>query len=123
MRISAIVLEFFLTHDPFDVSLQDAMVIILKRSQEETFSSPAEWVTFIKQGKAQGTIEEAMVDFIADTTLEVRRKTRLDDVVSLVAPWVEVQTYITWTIPELGKMTSTTGSHGNIKRCRGVHVL
>jgi hypothetical protein len=41
MRTSAIVLEFFLTHAPFAVSLQDAMAIILKRSQEETLSSPA----------------------------------------------------------------------------------
>jgi hypothetical protein len=31
---SAIVLEFFLPHAPFAVSLQDAMAIILKRSQE-----------------------------------------------------------------------------------------
>jgi hypothetical protein len=38
---SAIVLDFFLTHAPFDVSLQDAITIILKRSQEETFSAPA----------------------------------------------------------------------------------
>jgi hypothetical protein len=56
MRTSAIVLEIFLTHAPFAVSLQDAMAIVLKRSQEETFSAPAEWVTFIKQGKSQGTI-------------------------------------------------------------------
>jgi hypothetical protein len=64
-----------------------------------------------------------MVDFAADTTLEVRRKTRLYDVVSLVAPGVEVQTDRTWTLPEIGHMTSTTGSHGNIKRCRGVHSI
>jgi hypothetical protein len=32
-----LVLDFFLTHAPFAVSLQDAMAIILKRSQEETF--------------------------------------------------------------------------------------
>jgi hypothetical protein len=56
-----------------------------------------------------------MMDFAADTTLEVIRKTRLDDVVSLVAPGVEVQMDITWTLPERGQMTSTTGSHGNIK--------
>jgi hypothetical protein len=37
---SAIVLDFFLTHAPFAVSLQDAMAIILKRSQDETFSDP-----------------------------------------------------------------------------------
>jgi hypothetical protein len=71
--------------------------------------------TFIKQGKAQGTIEEDMVDFTADTTLEVRRKTQLDDVVSLVALGVEVKMDIAWMLPEQGQMTSTTGSHGNIK--------
>jgi hypothetical protein len=27
------------------------------------------------------------------------------------------------TLPERGQMTSTTGSHGNIKSCRGVHVI
>jgi hypothetical protein len=59
---SAIVLDVFLTHAPFTDSLQDAMAIILKRSQDETFSAPAEWATFINQGKAQGTIEEAMVE-------------------------------------------------------------
>jgi hypothetical protein len=61
-----------------------------------------------------------MVEFAADTTLEVRRKTRLDDVISLVSPGVKVQTDRTWTLPERGQMTSTTGSHGNIKRCRVV---
>jgi hypothetical protein len=73
----------------------------------------------------QGTmqIEESMVDFAEDTTLEGRRKTRLDDVVSLVAPGVEVQTDETWMLPERGQMTSTTGSHGNIKMCRGLHVI
>jgi hypothetical protein len=79
--------------------------------------------TFIKQGKAQLTIEEAMVEFAADTTLEVRRKTRMDDVVSLVFPRVELQTDETWMLPEQGQMASTTGSHGNIKRCRGVHAV
>jgi hypothetical protein len=64
-----------------------------------------------------------MVEFVEDTTLEVRRKTGLDDVVSLVAPRVEVQTDDTWMLPERGQMTSTTGSHGNIKRCRVVHVI
>jgi hypothetical protein len=64
-----------------------------------------------------------MVEFAADTTLEVRRKTRLDDVVSLVAPRVDVQTDETWMLPERGHMTSTTGSNGNIKRCRGVHAV
>jgi hypothetical protein len=97
---SAIVLDFFLTHAPFTVSLQDAIAIVLKRSQDEIFSATEEWATFIKQGKAQGTLEEAMVDFAADTTLEVRKKTRLDDVVSLVAPGVEVQTDETWMLPE-----------------------
>jgi hypothetical protein len=58
INTSAIVLEFSLTHAPFDVSLQDAMAIILKRSQDETFSAPAEWATFIKQGKVQCTVEE-----------------------------------------------------------------
>jgi hypothetical protein len=72
IRTSAIVLEFFLTHAIFAVSLQDAMAIILKRSQDEIFSAPAEWATFINQGKAQGIIEEAMVDFTSDITLEVR---------------------------------------------------
>jgi hypothetical protein len=38
MRTSVIVMEFFLAHAPFAVSLQDKMAIILKRSQEETFS-------------------------------------------------------------------------------------
>jgi hypothetical protein len=58
---SAIILDFFLTHAPFAVSLQDAMAIILKRSQDETFSALVEWATFIKQGNAQGAIEKAMV--------------------------------------------------------------
>jgi hypothetical protein len=105
---------------PF-LSKVQAMAIILKRSQDEIFSAPAEWATFIKQGKSQCILEEAMVDFAADTTLGVRRKTRLDDVVSLVAPGVEVQMDETWMLPELGLMT-TTGSRGNIKRYRGVHV-
>jgi hypothetical protein len=52
--------------------------------------------------------------------LEVRRKTRLDGVVSMVAPRVEVRTDM---LPEQGQMTSTTGSHGNIKRCKGVHAI
>jgi hypothetical protein len=64
------------------------MAIILKRSQDQIFLAPADWATFIKQGKAQGTIEEAMVEFAVDATLEVRRKSRLDDVISLVAPRV-----------------------------------
>jgi hypothetical protein len=123
IRTSAIVLDFSLTHAPFAVSLQDAMAVILKRSQEETFSAPAEWVTFIKQDTTQGTIEEAMVDFAADTTLEARRKTQLDDVISLVAPGVEVQTDETWMLPKRGQMTSTNGLHGKIKMCRGVHVI
>jgi hypothetical protein len=65
---SVLVLDFSLTHAPFAISLQDAMVIILKISQDETISAPTEWATFIKQGKAEFTIEEAMVEFAADTT-------------------------------------------------------
>jgi hypothetical protein len=42
---------------------------------------------------------------------------------SLVAPGVEVQTDRTWMLPERGQMTSTTGSYGNIKICRGVHAI
>jgi hypothetical protein len=76
------------------------MAIILKRSQDQTFLVSAEWANFINQGKAQGIIEEAMVDFVADTTLEVRRKTWMDDVVSLAAPRVEVQMDETWVLPE-----------------------
>jgi hypothetical protein len=64
-----------------------------------------------------------MVDFASYTTLELRRNTRLDDVVSLVALGVEVQTDETWMLPERGQMTSTTGSHGNIERFRGVHAI
>jgi hypothetical protein len=64
-----------------------------------------------------------MVEFAADTTLEVRGKTRLDDVVSLVSPRVEVQTCETWMLPQREQMKSTAGSHGNIKRCRGVHAI
>jgi hypothetical protein len=41
IRTLAIVLDFFLTHAPFPVSLQDAITIILKRSQDQTFSDPA----------------------------------------------------------------------------------
>jgi hypothetical protein len=55
------VLEFFLTHAPFAVSLQDVMVIILKRSQDEMFSAPAEWATFIQRCKAEVSIDEAIV--------------------------------------------------------------
>jgi hypothetical protein len=64
-----------------------------------------------------------MVEFVVDTILEVRRKTRLDDVVSLVAPRVEVQTDETWMLTERGHRASTTGSHWSIKRCRGVHTI
>jgi hypothetical protein len=91
IHTSALVLDFFLTHAPLAASPQDAMVIILKISQDKSFLAPVEWDTFIKQGKAEVTIEEAMVEFVADTNLEVRRKKRLDDEVSLVAPRVEVQ--------------------------------
>jgi hypothetical protein len=65
IRTSDIVLDFFLTHATFAVSLQDAMAIILKRSQDETFAAPADWANFIKQDKAQCTIEEAMVELAA----------------------------------------------------------
>jgi hypothetical protein len=120
---SALVLDISLTHAPFDFPLQDAMAIILKRSQDQTFSAPVEWATFNKQGKAEVTIEEDMVEFAAETTLEVRRKTRLDDVVSLVSPRVEVQADETWIIPEQGHITSTAGSHGHVNMCRGVHAV
>jgi hypothetical protein len=123
IHTSALVLDFFLAHAPFSVSLQDVMVIILKRSQDQNFLAPSEWATFINQGKAQCTIEEAMVEFAADTTLEVRRKTWLNDVVPLVAPRVEVQTDETWMLPERGQMTSTAGLHGNIKRHRWAHAI
>jgi predicted choloylglycine hydrolase len=53
IRTSAIVLDFFLTRAPFAVSLQDAMAIILERNQDQTFSAPAKWATFINRGKAQ----------------------------------------------------------------------
>jgi hypothetical protein len=122
IRTSAIVLDFFLTHAPFSISLQDTIAIILKRSQDEIFSAPEDWATFIKQGKAQCTIEEAMVEFAVDKNLEVIRKTRLDDVVSLVGTGVKVQTDETWMLTERGQMASTNGSHGNIKSCRGVHA-
>jgi hypothetical protein len=56
-----LVLEFFLAHGPFDVSLQDAMAIILKRSQDQTFLASVEWDNFIKQDKGEVMIEEAMV--------------------------------------------------------------
>jgi hypothetical protein len=118
IHTSALVLEFFFTHAPFAVSLQDAMAIILKRSQDQTFSASVEWTTFIKQCKAEVTIEEDMVEFAVDTTLEVRRKTRLDDEVSLVSPKVEVQAdetwMLTWILHERVQMTSTVGSHGHV---------
>jgi hypothetical protein len=37
IHTSSLVLDLFLTHAPFDVCLQDAMAIILKRSQDQTF--------------------------------------------------------------------------------------
>jgi hypothetical protein len=40
IHTSVLVLEFSLTHAPFAVSLQYAMAIILKRSQDQTFSAP-----------------------------------------------------------------------------------
>jgi hypothetical protein len=36
---------------------------------------------------------------------------------------MEVQTDETRMLGERGQMTSTTGSHGNVKRCRGVHAV
>jgi hypothetical protein len=41
-----------------------------------------------------------MVEFAAKTTLEVRRKIRLDDLFSIVASRVEVKTDETWMLPE-----------------------
>jgi hypothetical protein len=61
------------------------MAIILERSQVETFWAPTEWATFIKRGNVDVTSEVAMEEFMADTTLEVRRKTQLDDEISLGA--------------------------------------
>jgi hypothetical protein len=61
-----------------------------------------------------------MEEFAVDTTLEIKRKTRLDDEVSSGAPWMEVQTDETWMLREREPMTSNVGSHGHIKRCRGV---
>jgi hypothetical protein len=122
IHTSALVLECFLTYAHFDVSLQDALAIILKRSQDQKFSAPVEWATFIKQSKAEVAIVEAMVEFAVYTTLEVRRNTRLDVVVSLVSPRVEVQADENWMLPERGQMTSTIGSHGHIERYSGVHA-
>jgi hypothetical protein len=121
IHTSDLVLVFFLTHAHFGVSLKDAMAIILKRSQNEMFSAPVEWANFIQQCKAEVPIYEAVVEFAADTTLEVRRKKRLDDEVSLVALRVEVQADETRMLPERGQMTSTDGSHGHVKRCMGVY--
>jgi hypothetical protein len=64
-----------------------------------------------------------MVELLADTTLEIRRKTRLDDEVSLGTPWMDVHTDETRMLCERGQMTSTVGSHGYVKRCRGVHAI
>jgi hypothetical protein len=118
-----LVLDFFLTHAPFAVSLQDAMTIILERSQVETFSAPTEWATFIKRGSVDVAIEVSMEEFAVDTTLEVRRKTRLDDEHSSGAPWMEVQMDETRMLRERGPMTSTVESHGHVKRYRGVHAI
>jgi hypothetical protein len=92
IHTAALVLDVFLTHAPFAVSLQDAMAVILERSQVETLSAPTEWATFINPGNVDVMIEADMEEFAADTTLEVRRKTQLDDEVSSGAPWMEVQT-------------------------------
>jgi hypothetical protein len=121
IHTSSLVLDFSLTHAPLAASLQYSMAIILKRSQDKSLSAPVEWDTFIKQGKAEVMIEEAMVEFSVDTNLEVRRKKRLDDEVSLVAPNVEVQADETWMLPEGGQIRSTVGSHGYVERCRGVY--
>jgi hypothetical protein len=56
MSTSDIVLDFPLTYAHFAVSLQDTMVIVLKRSQEETFLSPEEWVTFIMSNYSHSRI-------------------------------------------------------------------
>jgi hypothetical protein len=61
IHTSTLVLIFSLTHAPFSFSLQDAMAIILVRSQVETFLAPTEWATFIIQGNVDVTIEAAMV--------------------------------------------------------------
>jgi hypothetical protein len=105
-------LIFFLTHAPFAISLQDAMAIILVRRQVETFSAPEEWATFIRQGNVDVTIEAAIGEFTVDTTLEVRRKSQLDDEVFSGAPWMEVHTDETRMLREQGTMTSTVESHG-----------
>jgi hypothetical protein len=60
---------------------------------------------------------------VVDTTLEVRRNTRLDNEIYLVAPRVEVQVDETWMLPERGQMTSTIESNGHLERCRGVHAV
>jgi hypothetical protein len=74
------------------------------------FSAPVEWANFIQQCKAEVPIDESMVEFATDT-------------VSLVAPMVEVQAGETQMLPERGHMASTDGSHGHIKRCRGVYPV
>jgi hypothetical protein len=79
LHTPALVLEFSLTHAPFDVSIQDTMAIILERSQVETFSAPTEWATFTKRGNVDVMIEVAMEEFATDTTLEIRWKTQLYD--------------------------------------------
>jgi hypothetical protein len=91
IHTSAPVLDFFLTHAPFAVSLQDAMAIILKGSQAEMFLATEELATFIQRCKSEVTIDEAMVYFKADETLEVRWKKMTEDEVSLVAPRLEVR--------------------------------
>jgi hypothetical protein len=64
-----------------------------------------------------------MEEFAADTTLEVRRKSQLDDEVSSGAPWMEVHMDETLILRQRGTMTSTVESHVHVKRCRGVHVI
>jgi hypothetical protein len=99
------------------------MAIILERSQVEKFPAPTEWTTFIRRGNVDVTIEAAMAEFAADTTLEVRRKSQLDDEVSSGAPWIEVHTDETRMLRERGTMKSTVESHGHVKRCRGVYAV
>jgi hypothetical protein len=56
IRTSAKVLGFFSHTCSLFCFFQDAMAIILKRSEDQTFSAPAEWDSLIKQEKAHCTI-------------------------------------------------------------------
>jgi hypothetical protein len=75
------------------------------------------------QGNVYVTIEAAMAEFAADTTLEVRWKSQLVDEVSSGSTWMEVHTDETRMLCERGMMTSTVESHGHVKRWRGLHVI